>query len=118
MTAPELQVDTEFLSEQGVTVASVAGSIDGHTFDVLESRLQEIFKDGCHKVVLDLSGVQYISSAGVGVFIGALHEVQERNGNIVLLGPSPDVREVLEILNLNVLMQITDDLDAALACFS
>ncbi len=117
MAATELRVETGFLKEHGVAVVRLFGSLDGNTFDLLERELQKQFKAGRHRIVLDLAGVDYISSAGVGVFIGALHEVQERHGNIVLLNPTDDVREVLELLNLTVLMQVVDELRDALALF-
>ena len=64
-------------------------------------------------LVVDLSEVSYISSAGAGVFIAALNDAHEHKGNVVLLSPSSNVREVLEMLGFNQIFSIATERGAA-----
>ena len=59
----------------------------------------------------------YISSAGAGVFIGALSEAQENGGDIVLLKPAPSVLEVFELLGLTQIFTIEEDEEEAKDAF-
>lgn len=101
----------------GVTVLGVKGFLDAHTFEQLEEAIREIFDEGCFKLVVDLARVDYISSAGAGVFIGARSESQENGGDIVLLNPTEGVREVFDLLGLTQIFKLVDDEAAAVAAF-
>jgi len=101
----------------GVVVITVRGFLDAHTFERLEEAISQAFSGGFYRIVVDLAGVGYVSSAGAGVFIGALSEAQENGGNIVLLNPGPNVREVFELLGLTQIFQVVNDRRAALAAF-
>ena len=90
----------------GMMEISVAGFLDAHTFEQLEESIQEAFGEGMFKVIVDLEHVEYISSAGAGVFIGALSESQENGGNIVLVGPSDGVMQVFDLLGLTQIFRI------------
>jgi len=98
-------------------VLNVGGFLDAHTFEKLESHISGLFKNGIYKVVVDLSQVEYISSAGAGVFIGALSEAQENGGNIVLLNPSANVMEVFDLLGLSQIFNVARDKNTALTIF-
>ena len=66
-----------------ITLIRVSGFLDAHTFEELESTISELFADGQYRIIVELSAVDYISSAGAGVFIGALSEARDNGGNIV-----------------------------------
>lgn len=111
---PELKIDVEE-PQEGVAILTLEGFLDAHTFEQLDETIQELFDRNVVRLVADLSGVEYISSAGAGVFIGSLASAQEANGNIVLVNPTPNVREVFDLLGLSQIFTITDDVDSALA---
>ena len=104
-------------SKGGVAMVRVHGFLDAHTFEQLEEAIREIFDEGCFKLVVDLARVDYISSAGAGVFIGARSESQENGGDIVLLNPTEGVREVFDLLGLTQIFKLVDDEAAAVAAF-
>ena len=108
-------IATEPLGQRNVTLVRIQGYLDAHTFEQLEETLAQLFSLKHYKVVVDLTGVQYISSAGAGVFIGALSEAHEHGGNIVLLNPTPNVCEVFELLGLTQIFHVVYDQKAALA---
>jgi anti-sigma B factor antagonist len=113
----EFKIEKEVLPDNGVVVVRLAGYLDAHTFERLEEAIAELFSKGHYKLVVDLGEVEYISSAGAGVFIGTLSEAHEHNGNIVLMNPTANVREVFDLLGLTTIFQVVDDRATALAAF-
>lgn len=85
----------------GRVVIRPVGSIDAHNFDQMERILTEVFQEGNYQVVVDLTGVDFVSSAGAGVFIGAMGEAKEKGGYVQLVNPTAHVREVFDILGLS-----------------
>ncbi|MFH0910063.1 MAG: STAS domain-containing protein [Planctomycetota bacterium] len=112
----ELKIQTE-RRENGVVVVHLKGFLDAHTFEDLDEAIAALFEEGVYKVVADLSALDYISSAGAGVFIGALAEAQENGGNIILAAPLPNVREVFDLLGLSHILHMTGEVDTAVAAF-
>ncbi|HEY3323848.1 MAG TPA: STAS domain-containing protein [Planctomycetota bacterium] len=117
MAGEEFSIEREVLADKGVLVLRLAGYLDAHTFEQLEEAIADVFAKGHYRLVVDLAAVEYISSAGAGVFIGALSEAHEHKGNIVLMNPTPNVREVFDLLGLTQIFQVVDDKPAALAVF-
>ncbi len=103
--------------KNGVAMIRVQGFLDAHTFEQLEEAIREVYDEGCFKLVVDLARVDYISSAGAGVFIGARSESQENGGDVVLLNPTEGVKEVFELLGLTQIFKLADDEAAAVATF-
>ena len=116
MALDEFKIEKED-TDKGVVVVRLSGYLDAHTFEQLEETIGDLFGKGRYKIVVDLTNVEYISSAGAGVFIGALSESHEHKGNIVLMNPTPNVREVFDLLGLTQIFQVVDDRTAALAVF-
>jgi len=110
---PKFQISKEKLTD-GIILLTVKGFLDAHTYEELEKVLDELFDANSYKIVVDLSGLDYISSAGAGVFIGAIGTIQENDGNIVLLKPSPNVREVFDLLGLSQIFTFADTKESAL----
>lgn len=100
------------------------GVLDSATSPELDRRITESLQKGKARLVCDLSKVTYISSAGVGVLVSALHGCQERKGKLVLVYPEPkDDRtglsnkfnplEVFDLLGLRQTFTIVDTLAEA-----
>ena len=109
---PAFQILKEKLRE-GMVLLTVRGFLDAHTFEELERAINDIFEEGTYKLVVDLSGLDYISSAGAGVFIGAIGTAQENDGNIILIKPSPNVKEVFDLLGLSQIFTFKENRDEA-----
>lgn len=114
---PEFSVETEE-QDDGVVKVNVIGFLDAHTFEQMESVISQLFEKEKYKIIVDLAKVEYISSAGCGVFIGAISDAKENDGNIVLLNPTDNVMEVFELLGLNQIFKFTSSLDEAKAIFA
>ena len=83
----------------------------------MQIAIDECFAENKHRLLVNLADVHYISSAGAGVFIGAMHTAQENDGNIVFLSPTENVKEVFDLLGLSLIFTFADDEDLALSSF-
>jgi anti-anti-sigma factor len=110
-------LDQELNAERGIVILKPKGSLDARTFSVLEQAIAELFGQGRYRIIVDMTHVEYISSAGAGVFIGAVNEAQSHGGNVVLVSPAASVREVFDLLGLGHLFRICNDLPTAYTLF-
>lgn len=110
----EFEINLEQLSPE-VTMIHVAGWLDAHTFEYMEQTVNNLFDEGKVRLAVDLSNVEYISSAGAGVFIGTLSSSHERGGDIVLLNPTEPVKEVFDMLGLSQVFKFATTPKEALA---
>jgi len=65
-------------------------------------------------VVVDLSGVEFLDSAGVGVLVGLFKNSRLHGGRARFCGLTPGVRSVLELIQLDRIFELYDDLEAAI----
>jgi len=102
----------------GVSVLKVSGYLDTNTASELESALYQLLKKNEFKIVVDLSGVTYISSAGWGIFIGEIKDIRNNGGDLKLSGMIGDVYEVFQLLEFNTILEAYDKADEAVAAFA
>lgn len=117
MAEAPLLVWFDLLEELGIVVLTAKGPVDGYTYDLLQKRINQSIADGHHRIVVDLSGVNYISSAGLGVFIAARNKVIEKGGSIVLLNLSKPVREIFRALSMDEYMNVAASMQEAISAF-
>jgi anti-anti-sigma factor len=101
-----------------VTVIALDGSIDALTAPGIAGHIGEVIRRGEIKLVADLSGVDYTSSAGLRVLLGAVKETRAQGGDLRLAEVQPDVMKVLKLSGFTNILKIYDRLDAAVASFS
>lgn len=78
----------------------IEGRLDGSWAETLDAELAETVRAGHHRLRLDLSGVRFISSAGIGVLVKSYNRLSAINGRLVIGEVSSQVRTVLEITRL------------------
>ncbi len=88
-----------------IAVVRVSGYVDTTTSHELEKKINSILERRIYNIVVDLSGVDYVSSAGWGIFIGEIREIREQFGDLKLSGMSPDVYEVFELLEFQNILE-------------
>lgn len=114
MTA-SLRIEDELVAGRPeTTLVRVGGFIDTHTAEELERRLFAALASGRRHLVVDLANVDYVSSAGWGVFVSVVRRAREAAGDLVLAGLSREVRDVFELLEFSSLMSAHADVHAAL----
>ena len=74
----------------------------------------ELATEAGRSVVLDLSSIQFLNSAGLGSIVVLIREAKLRNGKIRLCSPQPTVRALFKMVHLENLAPIDNDLEAAL----
>ncbi len=100
-----------------VSVLSVQGYVDTTTSAELEESLKRLLKKGRYNIVIDLGGVNYISSAGWGIFISEIKSIRENGGDLRLAGMIGDVYEVFELLEFQTILQCFDTVDEAIKSY-
>ncbi|HEY3323287.1 MAG TPA: STAS domain-containing protein [Planctomycetota bacterium] len=113
-----IKIEQELISETGPAILRLRGDIDAHTSRTLQKYIGELFAANCYKVIIDLSHVKYMSSAGASLLVVAQTEANENKGAIVLVRPSQSVKYVLDILGLTPILQMAEDRNNALALLS
>ncbi|MBK7898279.1 MAG: STAS domain-containing protein [Azonexus sp.] len=105
----------------GVTVASPQGRIDHASAPRLDASLEPLLK-GCRAggppLLLDLSGVEYISSMGLRVLVVASRTANAQGGKFAVAALQPLVQEVFSIARLNLMMPCYLDVDTGCAQLS
>jgi anti-sigma B factor antagonist len=99
--------DINVSTKERVTLVAVHGRIDSMNANQLGEALSSVIDEGHIHIVLDLSGVDYMSSAGLREIVNALKKVKRSGGGDVRIAqPSERVREVLEMAGLDTIFQI------------
>lgn len=97
------------LQEDGADVIALIGEIDASSSIELDLAIAKSVGEGFSKILVDCSALEYISSAGLGVFMSYIEEFKDRNIKMVLFGMSDKVENTFNILGLNELLQIGKD---------
>ena len=133
-----MQID---VSKQGaVTILQIFGDVDSSNYTSLITKAQEVYDEGARNLLIDLSKVPYVSSAGLmafhtvaRIFTGqvvmgkdggrpsfrAINPKEDASARerVKLLSPQPAVEQVLEMVGLSAFFHIFTELEAALASF-
>lgn len=103
--------------QEGVSVLALDGFLDAHTAPNFETAIQQEVDSGHHRIIADCGKLNYISSAGLGVFMSFIEEVRERGGDIKICSVQPKVLQVFEILGFPALFDIVGDVPEAMGKF-
>jgi len=110
-----MEISVESLKR--VEVVTVAGRVDSSNYDQLDKQLEDLMSAGRHSLVMEMSGVEYISSAGLRALVGAYRTCRRHGGTLVISNPSKRVAEVLDLAGLDTLFQVYGDTTSAVGSF-
>ena len=82
----------------------IEGRLDGYWAEHLDAGLADVVRDGNHRLRLDLTGVTFISSAGIGVLVKFYKRLDAIKGTMVIVRASPAVLTVLDMTRLTALL--------------
>ena len=102
-------------SQSRSNVVPLKGEIDLHVSPTVTATLNEVIDQKPERLVVDLSEVTYIDSAGLAALIQAMQKVEGYGGKFMLAGLQETVRSIFEISRLDQVFQIFPDAQAALA---
>jgi anti-anti-sigma factor len=100
-----------------VDLITVAGRVDSSSAPELEQALEERTGQGRYNLVLEMSGVTYLSSAGLRALVSTLRNCKRRGGDVRIANPSERVQEVMELAGLDVLFDTFDDVTVAVGSY-
>ena len=103
------------LHQNRPNVFPLEGDIDLHVSPAASESLNAMIKKKPERIVIDLSRVTYIDSAGIAVLILAMQEVEAYGGKFFLSGLQETLRSIFETSRLERVFRIFPDVDAALA---
>lgn len=104
-------------TDDGVTVVAPTGRLDVAGAPTLKEALSELMGNSPAKVVIDMEGVSFVDSTGLGSVIAALKQIRGRQGQLRLAAPNQQVRVVLELTTLDRVFPYYATLEEALAGF-
>ncbi|MBD3385825.1 anti-sigma factor antagonist [candidate division KSB1 bacterium] len=100
-----------------ISVIKVGGYIDTTTSSELEHALDTLLKEDSYNIIIDLGNVDYVSSAGWGIFISEIKGIREKGGDLKLVRMIPEVYEVFELLEFHYILKAFDTLEEAVKDF-
>ncbi len=110
-----MQLRTEVSEIAGWTVVHVYGELDVATAPQLRELLIDLVGDGANRLVLDLDGVDFLDSTGLGTIIGALKRARTHGGELRLVCAQSRITRLFEITGLDKAVPLLPTLDAAVA---
>jgi anti-sigma B factor antagonist len=101
-----------------LSIISLEGFVDAHTAPQFENTIQSEIEAGRNRIVVNCEKLNYISSAGLGVFMSFIEEVRERGGDIKICALTPKVKHTFEILGFQDIFEMLDDQQSAVERFN
>jgi len=96
-----------------ISIVRVDGVIDTMTATELEKVMNSLLERNKYRIIVDLGGVDYISSAGWGIFISNIREIRQHSGDIKLARMIPNVYEIFELLEFDSILRAFDSIEKA-----
>ncbi len=110
-------MDISFLEERGVLVTSLSGRIDAVTSSELEKSLVAKIDGGAIKILIDLQEVEYVSSAGLRVFLLVAKRLNALKGKVYFCSLQKMIEDVFKVSGFYSLFSIFKDRTEALSKF-
>jgi anti-sigma B factor antagonist len=105
--------------EPDITVMEISGRLNlGNTLISVEDAIRKLIKDGARKLVLDLKGLSYIDSSGIGLIVMCTGEMGQSGGHIRVAGAQGVVARAFEVVRLNLVVPQDPDVETACSALS
>lgn len=100
-----------------INVIYINGYLDAHTAPILEEILKNIVDSKNYKIIINFKDLDYISSAGLGVFMGYIEECRENSGDIKMCELPKNVFTIFELLGFPLLFDIDENITDSISKF-
>jgi anti-sigma B factor antagonist len=91
-----VKVDINIDTQDGITIVGLTGDIDGSTAPIAQAKILPLALPNC-RILLDMSKVPYMSSAGLRMLLSTYRQLAAKNGHIVLVGLSEDIQDTMSV---------------------
>lgn len=92
-----------------IVILNIKGYLDAHTAPMLESELQQLVDEEKYNILVNFKDLIYISSAGLGVFMGFIENIRDNKGDIKLSNMNSKIYRVFDLLGFPTLYDILED---------
>lgn len=106
-----MNISIETHEKDHLTTVDISGEIDAYTAPKLREALFHLAEKKEPVIIINLSGVTYMDSTGLGVFVGVFKNVRSNNGQLRLLGLSNRLIRLFEITGLSKIMDISSKIE-------
>lgn len=109
--------EVESSKSEQIQIISLNGYLDAHTAPKLESAIQHSISSGEKYILINFENLDYISSAGLGVFMAFIEDLRDLKGDIKMSSMKPKVFSVFDLLGFPILFDILNTQQEAIAKF-
>lgn len=99
----------------GATIVAVEGEIDVYTASKLRDKITELVAAGTYHLIIDMEGVEFLDSTGLGVLVGGLKKVRTHDGSLQLICNQDRLLKIFRITGLAKVFTIHRSAEAATA---
>jgi len=100
-----------------IALLRVKGYIDTQTCGRMLQEIHEVMREGAYQIIVDMGQVNYVSSAGWGVFVGEIKGIRENGGDLKIVQMVPEVYDIFEMLEFNSILDQYDNIEEAIDDF-
>jgi anti-sigma B factor antagonist len=104
--------------ENGIVSISIIGRLDADSSPEAEKVVKDALEGQTTRVLFNLASLEYLSSAGLRVLLGAAKEMRRKDGKIVLCALNEFVKEIFEVSGFQSLIPIADSVESGIELFS
>jgi anti-sigma B factor antagonist len=108
-----MELGLEVREADSHSIVDVKGEIDVYTAPKLREKLIELVSEGDYHIVVNLEGVDFLDSTGLGVLVGALKRVKGHDGTLALICTQDKILKVFQVTGLDKVFEIHDSERAA-----
>jgi anti-sigma B factor antagonist len=105
------------VDNNGIKIFRCIGYIDSETSGQVKTVLEEALNSKNYRIIIDLEKVDYVSSAGWGLFVGYLHDARKNKGDIKICCMKKEVLEIFELLDFTNIFQYHASVETAIKAF-
>lgn len=103
------------LKQGTVTILQAQGKLDSMSSPELDRRMTSLIEGGTRQITVDLSEIDYVSSAGLRVFLSAAKRLKQAQGKLALASPSSQVQQIFDIAGFATILPIFKSLNEAVS---
>jgi len=107
----------KILSQPHYSILSFEGlkNLDANSAHRVKAEIKGLLDEQVVNAIIDLSSIHFIDSTGFGALISVLKTIKSRNGNLILSGVSSEVRELMDLMQLLNVFELSESVDDAIS---
>ena len=107
-------MEIEHRNENEILVFAIKGRLDAATASTADETIKQTMTENTKRLLFDLSALEYLSSGGLRVILGAAKEIRRREGKVALAALTPYVYEIFEVSGFTAMIPIKESVEEGL----